>query len=74
MTVHFPGGRAIHDLKTLSISAPWVLSGGLEAALRRVCVSVVNACSEIAQRVVMSEVLTGESVNVCEAIDENLVG
>lgn len=36
--------------------------------------SAANACSEIAQRVVMSEVLAGESVNVCEAIDENLVG
>jgi hypothetical protein len=42
--------------------------------LRRVYVSAANACSEIAQRVVMSEVLAGESVNVCEAIDENLVG
>jgi hypothetical protein len=39
-----------------------------------VSVSVANACSEIAQRLAMSEVLAGESVNVCEAIDENLVG
>jgi hypothetical protein len=70
MTLHFPDGRAIHDLNTFSISAPWVLSDGLEAALRRVCVSVANACSEIAQRVGMFEAVAVESVRVCEAIDE----
>ena len=75
MTLHFPCGRAIYDLKTLSISAPWVLSGGLEAALRRVCVSGANAWSETAQRLAISEVVAEASVRFGRPFDhESVVG